>query len=136
MAKRSRGTSRPGQRPATRRATRPAGRPAAQADAARATSSLTTTEDPTATATASAAEMPADAGIDTTNRARPRDKFRASGPASTTARAQSGLLAAKAAQEYQYVVRDVRRIATVGGGLVAILAVLFVLIDVLGVIQL
>jgi hypothetical protein len=136
MAKRSRGTSRPGQRPATRRATRPAGRPAAQADASRAAGSLTTTEDPTTTTAATAAEMPAEAGIDTTGRARPRDKFRASGQASTAARPQSGLLAAKAAQEYQYVVRDVRRIAMVGGGLVAVLAVLFVLIDVLGVIQL
>jgi len=134
MAKRSRGTSRPGQRPATRRATRPAGRPAAQADAARAASSLTTTAEPATTATA--AETPAEVGIETTGRARPRDKFRTSGQASTAARPQSGLLAAKAAQEYQYVVRDVRRIATVGGGLVVILAVLFVLIDVLGVIQL
>ncbi len=41
-----------------------------------------------------------------------------------------GLLAARAAEEYGYVVRDVRRILAVGGSIVVILAVLYVLIDV------
>ena len=65
-----------------------------------------------------------------------RMRARATAPGAAPGRAQSGLLAARAAEEYQYVVRDVRRIAKVGGGLVAVLAVLFVLIDVLGIIRL
>ena len=49
---------------------------------------------------------------------------------------QLALRAARASEEYTYVVRDVRRIVTVGGGLILIMAVLFVLIDVLNVIKL
>jgi hypothetical protein len=41
------------------------------------------------------------------------------------------LLAARAAEEYAYVVRDVRRIVRVGGSLAAALAVIYVLVDVL-----
>jgi hypothetical protein len=44
--------------------------------------------------------------------------------------AQSGGLAAVASQEYAYVVRDVRRILLIGGSLLAILIVLFVLVEV------
>jgi hypothetical protein len=45
------------------------------------------------------------------------------------------LLAARAAEEYAYVVRDVRRILIVGGSLAAVLGVLFVLIDLLHVVS-
>ena len=45
-----------------------------------------------------------------------------------------GLVAASV--EYEYVRRDVRRIIRVGGSLIGLLAILFVLIDVLGVIEL
>ncbi|MGA3030826.1 MAG: hypothetical protein ABSE58_08845 [Candidatus Limnocylindrales bacterium] len=45
-----------------------------------------------------------------------------------------GLLAARAAEEYGYVVRDVRRIILVGGSIVGALFVLFVLIDVFHVV--
>jgi hypothetical protein len=45
-----------------------------------------------------------------------------------------GILAAKAVEEYAYVVRDVRRILRVGGLMVAALAVFFVLIDVMHVV--
>jgi hypothetical protein len=52
-------------------------------------------------------------------------------------RTRSGsLLAIRGEQEYAYVVRDVRRILTVGGSLVGVLLVLFILIEVLGVIHL
>ena len=47
----------------------------------------------------------------------------------------SGLLAARAAQEYAYVARDVRHIAVVGGGLLIVLLVLYVLVEVLGIIK-
>jgi hypothetical protein len=40
------------------------------------------------------------------------------------------LLAARAAEEYAYVVRDVRRILLVGGTIAAALAVIYVLVDV------
>lgn len=43
-------------------------------------------------------------------------------------------LATRAAEEYAYVRRDVRRIAIVGGGLLAILTTLHVLVNVLHVI--
>ena len=46
----------------------------------------------------------------------------------------SSLLAARAAEEYSYVARDVRHIGVVGGGLFGALLILYVLIDVLHVI--
>jgi hypothetical protein len=48
----------------------------------------------------------------------------------------STLLAARAAEEYGYVVKDVRRITVIGGGLLLILAVLYVLIEVAHVVSL
>ena len=51
-----------------------------------------------------------------------------------TSRTRSGsLLAIRGEQEYAYVVRDVRRIATVGGSLLVVLFVLYILIEVVGV---
>jgi hypothetical protein len=44
-------------------------------------------------------------------------------------------LALRASKEYAYVARDVRRIALTGGLMVAILAVIAVLVDVLGVLK-
>ena len=46
----------------------------------------------------------------------------------------SGLLAQKAANEYVYVTRDLRRIGTFAGGVAAFLAVVWVLVDLLHVI--
>lgn len=46
------------------------------------------------------------------------------------ATAQAGSLATQASQEYAYVVRDVRRIVSIGGSLLAILFALFIVIDV------
>jgi hypothetical protein len=49
-------------------------------------------------------------------------------------RTRSGsLLAIRGEQEYAYVVRDVRRIVTVGGSLLGILILLYILIEVVGV---
>ena len=51
-------------------------------------------------------------------------------------RTRSGsLLAIRAEQEYAYVVRDVRRILKVGGSLVGVLLILYVLIEVVGVVH-
>ena len=44
-------------------------------------------------------------------------------------------LSVRAAKEYAYVARDVRRIALTGGLMVAILAVIAILVDVLGVLK-
>lgn len=47
----------------------------------------------------------------------------------------SGLLAARAANEYVYVARDLRRIATLAAGMVGVLLILWLLIDVLQVVN-
>jgi hypothetical protein len=126
MAKRTRGSARPGQRPADKRG---AGRPQT-----RPVSALSENEE------ARAAELEArivaqDREAEST-RARARDRGR-SIESDRTARPVrgSGLLAAKAAEEYAYVVRDVRRIIQVGGGLAIVLVLLIVLVDVFHVIQ-
>ncbi|MGZ3587359.1 MAG: hypothetical protein ACXVAP_08935 [Candidatus Limnocylindrales bacterium] len=59
-----------------------------------------------------------------------------SGGRSTSAPRAGSVLASRAAAEYVYVGQDLRRIAVVAGVLFAIMAVLFVLIDLLKVIQL
>jgi hypothetical protein len=72
-----------------------------------------------------AQDRQADAG-----RARVRERPRDAEVTRPGRPAGQGLLAARAAEEYAYVVRDVRRIMVVGGGIAAALAVLYVLIDV------
>lgn len=47
--------------------------------------------------------------------------------------ARAGSLAVRASEEYAYVARDIRRIATVGGSLIAILIGLWVIIQATGV---
>jgi hypothetical protein len=113
MSKRARGTNRPGQRRPTQRAgTRPSASPtsaqpaAASAPAAVPASSFATPE------TSGAA--PASPALPSRTRARASSTFTAS-----------------AAQEYGYVVSDVRRIILIGGSLVGVILILFVLIDVL-----
>jgi len=124
MAKRTRGSNRPGQRRADRHAparpqTRPASRPAgALSDAEEARAAELESQ-------IVAQERAAEVG-----RTRARDRGRATEAARPGRPSGQGLLAARAAEEYAYVVRDVRRILVVGGGLVATLAVLYVLIDV------
>lgn len=119
MTKRARGTSRPGQRrPIQRVGTRPAG-PAASVEPAAAPASYAETP-PTAAYGSSATATPA-------VEARTAESIRP--------RRASGTFTASAAQEYAYVVKDVRRIAVVAGSLFAIMLVLFVLIQVLHVIR-
>jgi hypothetical protein len=128
MAKRIRGSTRPGHRPPLQRA---AQRPA---DAApRRPGGLTREEE------ARAAEIEATilaeerAAQQATRRTRDRDRFPdAAGPRGR----DLAPLSVRAADEYAYVRRDVIRIVRVGGGLLAILAILYVLIDVARVIRL
>ena len=124
MAKRNRGSNRPGQRrPDRHGSARPQSQPTP-----RAGGSLSAAEEARAAEIESqivAQERASEAG-----RARTRERTRASETARPGRAGGQGLLAARAAEEYAYVVRDVRRILVVGGTVAAVLAVLYVLIDV------
>ena len=127
MAKRTRGSNRPGQRHSDRHAParpqpRPAGRPG---------QSLSAAEE------ARAAELESEIVAQeraAQNVARDRARARGSDTVIVSRRNQSPL-AVRAAEEYGYVSRDVRRILRVGGLMVAALGVFVVLIDILRVIK-
>jgi hypothetical protein len=140
MAKRARGAVRPGQR---RAATRPQPRPNVLS---RDTAAATPAAPPTAAAAtrpggltseeeARAAEIEAriveqERAVETTRRRRgARERDVASIDAERSRGVQAGGLEAQASEEYAYVVRDVRRIVAIGGLLLVVLAVLFVLIE-------
>lgn len=117
MAKRARGaTRRPGQRRATQRSgPRPLG----------------------------SGPVPAPPGLDGSS-ASTLEPMAAVGPEATRAtapaarsrsRQTSSAFAAESAQEYAYVVSDVRRIVIVAGGILGIMVLLFLVIDVLGIIR-
>ncbi len=126
MAKRSRGTtSRPGQRPPLqRRPARPARAVAATPPEARPTG-LTPQEE------ARAAELEASIVADERQAEEQDRRTRSAARSTPTPRATSSLEVA-AADEYAYVARDVRRIAIVGGSLFAILAGLWVILQLVG----
>jgi hypothetical protein len=66
----------------------------------------------------------------------PAEPTRSISPAvRSRSRQTSSAFAAEAAQEYAYVVSDVRRIVTVASGIIGIMLVLFVVIDVLGIVR-
>jgi hypothetical protein len=132
MAKRTRGSHRPGQRHADRHRsarfqTRPATRPASvlseaeEAQAAELESEIL------------AQERAAETGRDR-DRDRERERDRGSQATRSGRGGSQGLLAAKTAEEYAYVVRDVRRILVVAGAMAAALAVIYVLVNVAHVI--
>ena len=129
MAKRTRGSNRPGQRHSEKRApARPQPRPVSQTG-----EGFSEQEELRASEVESPIAVPVKAAD--TSIVRPRDRAR-TGDLDRSARARNqGLLAARAAEEYAYVVRDVRRILRVGGLMAAALAVFFVLIDVMHVIK-
>jgi hypothetical protein len=128
MAKRQR--TRPGQRPPARPS-----RPAARPVVSRPAGSLSEAEEARAEELERdvvARDKAAEAAL-----ARSRDRRpRSDAGTSPEARIRTGGLHQAASVEYEYVQRDVRRIVRVGGSLIGLLAVLFVLIDVLGVIKL
>ena len=122
MAKRSRTAARPGQR---RPLQRPAARPAGASD--RPLGSLTREEELRA-AELEAAILAQEKVAEESRRARDRARrptVDAVGGVSYT----SVPLSVRAADEYGYVKRDIRRIAIVGGFLIAILAILEVLVN-------
>ncbi len=132
MAKRARGTTRPGQRRPIQRAPRPVpGRPPVAAPP----------EGLSASEEARAAEL--EAGLVAAQRSEQasaerraeRERTITSEDAVLARRrpAGSGRLAVVGAEEYRYVARDVRRIAVVGGSMFAILAILFVVLQLAGI---
>lgn len=132
MAKRTRGSHRPGRRPPLRRDAGPAARPSGTAIPVRPSIALTPEEE------ARAAEIEAQivaeerAAEQATRRSRDRERE----PMHVITRLKNAApLSVRAADEYAYVRRDIRRIARIGVALLAILAVLHVLINVLHVIR-
>ena len=118
MAKRTRGSNRPGQRQSARPQTQPASRP-----------SGSLSRDEEARAAELESQIVARERVADTDLARARDRAKTEPTRSGRAGGQ-GLLAARAAKEYDYLIRDIRRIVFVGGMVAAIMAALYVLIDV------
>ena len=125
MAKRTRGASRPGQRSADRssaRQSRPAARPSGGLSVAEETR-------------AAELESAIVAQTKVADSARSSARDRRTGESPVRPRGQ-GTLAIRAAEEYGYVARDVRRIVRWGLTMAGVMAVLFVLIDVMHVVTL
>lgn len=138
MAKRVRGSStRPGQRPPLQRSTsaRPGsttGSSAAPTTAAPAPTSrpATLTPEEEARAAELEAQILAEEQAAEAASKRNRDRSRRDAPAEPVLR---GTIATRAAAEYGYVARDLRRVAIIGGGLVAFLLGLWVVVEATGV---
>jgi hypothetical protein len=128
MAKRSRG-ARPGQR---RPGPRPAQRPApTTVPAARPAPSTSLTAEEEARAAELEAQIVAQERAADEARARGRDRSRPSTDAPNRSRTREGsVLATRSAEEYTYVVRDVRRIVRVGGGLMLAMVALWLVLEV------
>ena len=122
MAKRARGsTTRPGQRARIQRAaTRPV-----------ETTPAPTTRPTTLTAEEEARAAELEARIVAEEKAAEAATKR-SRRASSEPVVRSGSIASRASVEYAYVMRDVRRIATIGGGLIALLIGLWVVLTATG----
>jgi hypothetical protein len=130
MVKRIRGSStRPGQRA---RLQRSAARPTTPSDAT-STVAAPRPAGLTAQEEARAAELEAQLVAEEKAAAAAQTRGRRPAPDTAPAPAARGGLAAQAADEYAYVVRDVRRIAVVAGSLFAILLVLYVVTSMAGI---
>jgi len=131
MAKRVRGsTSRPGQRrPLQRTSARPTGKPAAPGTevVARPPDELTDAEE------ARAAALEAQIVAQEREAEEAKRRARVTRTPDAVAPRTGSALAVASADEYAYVARDVRRIAIVGGGLVAILLGLWAVVQVTGI---
>lgn len=127
MAKRARGsTSRPGQRPPLQRQpARPAARPVATTAPVVRPDVLTDEEE------ARAAQL--EAAIVAEERQAEAAARRTRPTRTAEAAPRTSALDVSAAEEYAYVARDVRRIAIVGGSLVGILILLWVIAHVAGI---
>jgi hypothetical protein len=130
MAKRARGsTTRPGQRAPLQRTSTPRPTPVPTTPAAPRPATLTAEEE--ARAAALEAQILADERAAEEASRRSRERSRRSAASDPTAR--GGTIAMRAADEYGYVVRDLRRVALIGGSLVAILIALWVITELTGI---
>ena len=128
MAKRTRGSTRPGQqRPIQRTAARPA-RP----DVVIAPRPKTLTPDEEARAAELEAKIVAEERAAEDNARQVRDRGRRTEAVEPIAARGGSSLAMRASEEYQYVIRDVRRIAIIAGSLSAVLIGLWVAMQVSG----
>ena len=129
MAKRTRGSSRPGQRRPLQRSTRPA-KPSEQAPVAPRPTALTPEEE------ARAAELEAQIVSEEREaeqaQRRARDRQQRAGDRDPVVRSNLPL-SVREAEEYAYVARDVRRIATIAAGLFAIMIGLWIALQVSGI---
>ena len=129
MAKRTRGSSRPGQRRPLQRSTRPA-TPSEPAPVAPKPTTLTPEEE------ARAAELEAQIVAEEreAGQAQRRARDRQQRAADRDPVVRSAVpLSVREAEEYAYVARDVRRIATIAAGLFAIMIGLWIALQVSGV---
>ena len=131
MAKRTRGSSRPGQRRPIQRSTRPA-KPSEPAPVAPKPTTLTPEEE------ARAAELEAQIVSEERQaeqaQRRARDRQQRAVDHDPVVRSTSTVpLSVREAEEYAYVARDVRRIATIAAGLFAIMIGLWIALQVSGV---
>jgi hypothetical protein len=139
MAKRSRG--RPGQlaparrsaaqRPTSGPATPPAGPGKTAATSRPPSGSLT--EDEEARAAALEAQILADERAAEAARRKSRDRTRGTGGLVAAGPRGESLVAAKSAQEYAYVRKDLRRITAVSSMLIGLLLALWLVLEVFGV---
>lgn len=140
MAKRVRGTHRPGQRRPIQRTNRPAAAAstaaAAAAGAALAANGLTAAEEARAAELErSLIEQERAAEAARGDRSRTGTKDEAIPVTRGGTRAAGAGLAARYAHEYDYVNRDLRRIAILATSLIGVMVLLWILIDVLDVIK-
>lgn len=138
MAKRTRGTGRPGQRRPIRRGSRPSGGSASRPTAAQPTQAAAVPADGlTAEDEARAAELEArivadERAAETRTRERRGRDLERSAPRPANRHPRGASMAVRYADEYAYVARDLRRIGIVSALLLGILAVLFVVVQVTG----
>jgi hypothetical protein len=129
MAKRARGSStRPGQRPPLQRSG--STRPPETTTAATAKPATLTAEEEARAAALEAQIVAEEKAAETQSR---RDRERAKRAASGEPVARGGTIAMRASEEYGYVMRDVRKIVTIGGGLIAVLIGIWAVIQATGV---
>ena len=123
MAKRSRLAGRPGQRRPLQRTAAP--RPAGSTPVAPPPTSITPEEE------ARAAELEAQIVAEEQAATEARNARARGRRADAAVVVSSGTIAARASDEYRYVSRDLRRIAVVGGFLIAVMVVLEILVNAL-----
>ena len=122
MPKRARGsTTRPGQRARTQRTTAP--KPTESTAPQPKPTGLTSDEE--ARAAALEAQIVAEERAAETQAKQNRDRAKRD-PEPV---ARGGSISVRASQEYAYVMRDVRRIVTIGGGLIVLLIVFWAIVE-------